>query len=210
MKRLLILGLLISMLFSCKKEAPKVLLFIRDGSVDLEYMLTKEVGPMKEILKEAGFRVIIATISGEVLKTDSITITPDIILDEVNIDDYAGFILPCMAAGDSINPKAVTFVTQVLSKNKPIAVQTNSILTLAKAGGLNGKKYAFWTEKILDAPLYPEFKSGTFSGTGVIQDGLIITSGICPSMSRASGFKNKDGTAELTRSLVSVIKAEAN
>ena len=61
-------------------------------------MVTHEVGKMKEELNHYGFKVTTATLSGEVLKTDSITLTPDIKLGNVNIDDYAGFILPCMAS----------------------------------------------------------------------------------------------------------------
>jgi putative intracellular protease/amidase len=210
MKRLFCLFILSIILISWNTSAPKVLLFIRDGSSDLKYMLAKEVGPMIEILKRAGFEVTIATISGEVIKTDSITIKSNIKLDEVNIDEYSGIILPCMAAGDSINPKAVTFVKQVLIKGKPLAVQTNAILILAKAGGLTNKKYAFYSEKIQEAPMFPEFKSGIYSGTGVVQDGLLLTSGICPFMARASGFKSQDGTAELTRAFINVIKTKAN
>jgi hypothetical protein len=38
-------------------------------------MVTHEVGKMKEKLNHYGFKVTTATLSGEVLKTDSITVT---------------------------------------------------------------------------------------------------------------------------------------
>ena len=53
MKRLLIAVVLSTFIVSCAKNTPKVLLFIRDGSADLEYMLQKEVGVMKETLETA-------------------------------------------------------------------------------------------------------------------------------------------------------------
>jgi len=102
MKRVFFMFFLISILISCKREIPKVLLFIKDNSVELGYMLTHEVGKMRELLKQSGFEVTIATISGEVLKADSVTVTPNIKLSEVNINEYSGFIMPCMAPNDSI------------------------------------------------------------------------------------------------------------
>jgi putative intracellular protease/amidase len=203
--RLIFLVILISILFSCKKEAPKVLIFIRNGG-NLEYMLPNEVGLMNDILKVAGFDVTIATISGEVLKANSTTLTPNLKLSEVNIDDYEGFMLPCMAAGDSITPEAVTFVKEVVNKNKPIAAQTNSILTLAKAGTLNGKKYAYIEERNWNTTMFPEFNSGIFSGSGVVQDGNIITSGICPWTARMAN--HQDGTARLTLAMINLINAK--
>jgi putative intracellular protease/amidase len=194
-------------LVSFNKKATKVLIFIRDGSPQLEYMLTKEVGVMTEILKSGSFEVKTATISGEVLKAGSITMTPDLKLSEVNIDDYAGFILPCMAAKDSINPEAITFVKKVADKNKPLAAQTGSVLTLAKAGILDGKKFAYVNEIGWNAKMYPEFKSGIFSGIGVVQDGNIITSGTCPWMAQMPN--HPDGTTKLTQTLIDVIKAKS-
>ena len=135
-----------SILISCKREVPKVLLFIEDNSVDLGYMLTHEVGKMNELLKLSGFEVTIATISGEVLKADSITVIPDIKLSEVNINEYSGFIMPCMAPNDTIVTSGeINFVRKVVNEGKPIATSTQigAVLILAKAGVLNGKKFAF-------------------------------------------------------------------
>ncbi|MGD0343238.1 MAG: DJ-1/PfpI family protein, partial [Bacteroidales bacterium] len=194
MKRLFFVFILFSILVSCNMKAPRVLIFIKDGSSQLEYMLTHEVGTMSKILKESGFDVTIATISGAVLKTDSITLTPDLKLGEVNIDDYAGFILPCMII-DSVTPEALNFIKRAADKDKPIAAQLGSVLILAKAGLLNGKKFAFADAKDMNISLYPDFKSGIYSGTGVIKDGNIMTSGICPWMAKMTGYK--DGTVEL-------------
>lgn len=198
---------LISILISCTREVPKVLLFIEDNSVDLGYMLTKEVGKMKEILKESGFEVTIATLSKEVLKTDSITVTPDLKLSDVKVNEYSGFIMPCMAVNDTIvSSDEINFVREVVKEGKLIAAQTGAVLILAKAGILNGKKYAFPKNDIDNPDMYPELKSGIYSGTGVVQDGNIITSGICPMMAKLTG--GQDGTTELTQKLIQQIKAK--
>lgn len=194
-----------SIFTSCKREVPKVLLFIEDNSVDLGYMLTNEVGKMSELLKQSGFEVTIATITGEVLKADSINVTPDIRLSEVNINDYSGFIMPCMAPNDTIvTSEEINFVKKIVAEGKPVAAQTGAVLMLAKAGVLNGKKFAFPKNEIDNPDMYPEFKSGIYSGNGVVQDGNIITSGICPMMAKMNF--GKDGTAELTQKLVQEIK----
>jgi len=205
MKRLFFVFMLFSILISWTKDAPKVLLFIRDGSGKrLEFMLTKEVSAMREIIEQSGFEVIIATVSGEVIKADSSIVTPHIRSGEVNVDDYVGFIFPCMAS-DSIPQEAVALVKKVVSKDKPIAAQLGSIVILGRAGVLDGKKFAFPQNYIDNTDMYPEFKSGIYSGSGVVQDGNIITSGICPMMAKLTG--DQDGTAELTQKLIQAIKA---
>lgn len=196
----------ISIFTSCKREAPKILLFIEDNSVDLGFMLTHEVGKMSELLKLSGFEVTIATITGEVLEADSINVTPDIRLSEVNINDYSGFIMACMAPNDTIVTSGeINFVKEVVNEGKPIAAQTGAVLILAKAGVLNGKKYAFPQNDIDSPDMYPEFKSGIYSGNGVVQDGNIITSGICPMMAKLTEVQ--DGTTELTQKLTEEIKS---
>jgi len=204
MKRLLCLFLLFSILVSFDNYAPKVLLYIQDGSMALEFMLIHEAGKMKQILIQAGFEVTTATMSGEVLKTDSVTIKPDLKLSEVNIANYAGFIIPCMAVGDTVvTLEEINLVKKVVNEDKPLAAQLGGVYILAKAGILNGKKYAL----IDDASMSPTFKSGIYSGRGVIQDGIIITSGVCPAMAKEKGYS--DGTEMLTQTLIAAINAKA-
>jgi len=208
MKKLILMSLLISLLCCCKREPQKVLLYIEDNSADLGYMLKYEVGKMSELLKTSGFKVTIATISGEVLKTDSITVRPDIKLNEVKIKEYSGFIMPCMATKDTIATSGeISFIKGVVAEGKPIAAQTGSVLLLAKAGVLNGKKFAFPRNgsDMENPEMFPEFNSCIYSGSGIVQDGNIITSGICPMMAKVTGAQ--DGTAELTRKLIREIKS---
>lgn len=182
----------------------KVLLFIRDGSGDLNYTLTAEVGVMKQILEQSGFTVILATVSGKPLSTDSAHVTPDLKLSDVRVADYSGFILPCMHAGASlekVNPQAVRMVKEAILADKPIAVQHASIMTLARAGVLQGKQYTYHAE--VDVNDFPDFKGSVYRGTGVVRDGNIITSGICPYLGKLWGIE--DGTEELARSLIDTI-----
>jgi putative intracellular protease/amidase len=207
MKRLLILSLLtLSLTFTSNsvlhsQESGKVLLFMRDGSVDLEFMLKEEVGVMKETLEEAGYKVDIVTLTGESISAGSVKLKPDLKLNDVSVLDYDGFILPCMAtAGDDVNPIPDEIIILVKgAASKPVAAQLGSLQILAKAGLLKGKKYASAIE--FD---YPYFEGSVLTGTGVVRDGYIITSGICPFMARRDEIE--DGTEELANALVKAIK----
>jgi len=163
---------------------------------------------MKQMLEESGLTVVVATVSGQPLITESVHITPDLKLIDVKIADYSGYILPCMHAGassENVNPQAVKMVKEVILADKPIAVQHAAIIILAKAGVLQGINYTFHAE--VDIIEYPEFKGGVYSGTGVVKDGNIITSGVCPYLEKLYGFE--DGTELLTESLIIAISEEA-
>ena len=210
MKQLLFCSLIsIGLFFSVNselqsQESKKVLLFIRDGSGDLEYTLKAEVGVMEQMIEQSGLTVVIATVSGQPLITESVHLTPDLKLIDVDIADYSGFILPCMHAGVSseiVNPHAVRMVKEVILAEKPIAVQHAAISILANAGVLQGINYTFHVE--IDTIRYPEFKGSVYSGTSVVRDGNIITSGVCPYLEMLYGLD--DGTELLTKSLIMAI-----
>ena len=186
------------------KDTPKVLLFITDGSPELEFMLTKEAGVMKKILEESGFKVDIATVSGEPISVGSVKLDTVLKLADVNTDDYSGFILPCMGVEKRDVPEMVVIVEKAVEAGKLVAAQFGGVEYLAKAGVLKGKKYSYGVE--VDLNIIPEFKDGIYSGTGIVQDGNIITSGVCPSWSRKEGLK--DGTPGLTQALIDAIKAK--
>ena len=206
MRQLCLLLLSATLMVSCAKDNPKVLLFITDGSRDLELMLTKEVIVMNEMLEQSNFEVVITTLSGETVSVDSVLIEPDLKLGDVNIADYSGFIFPCMAPPwDKIydlNEEVVEFVKKLSKEGKPMAAQTLSVADFAKAGVLIDKKYAFTSDPDLNE--YPEFDGGIYSGEGVIQDGTIITSGTCPWKTREYG--KPDGTRRLTQLFINAIK----
>lgn len=175
---------------------PKVLVFVRDGSYDTEYMLTHEVGVMLSMLDEAGILAVVATQSEDSYQDSEPSLKSDILLQDVNVSDYDGFLLPCMAAGSpgSIDDDAIAMVAEAAAQKKPIAAQYGSVFTLAEAGLLNGKHYAF------ERDAFPE---GIHDGTGVVQDGNIITSGTCSHKARSTG--RPDGTPELTQKLIEAV-----
>jgi putative intracellular protease/amidase len=209
MKKILLLMMIIIILPSFKIANPKVLMYIQDNSMDLGFMLTNEVMKMKDILEQSGFDVDVATISGETIKTGSMIVIPDVKLSKVNINKYSGFIMPCMAVNDSIvTPEEKSFVKKIVTEGKPVAAQTGAVLILAKAGVLNGKKYAFREIDTSDPDRPGEFKTGIYNGVGVVQDGNIITSGTCPMMAKQTG--KPDGTAEMTSRLIQAIKTKNN
>jgi putative intracellular protease/amidase len=210
MKRLLITVVLGTFVFSSAsaQNAPKVLLFMRNAqkSGDLEYMLKKEVGVMKYTLEKSGYKVVVATLDGSSFTAGSTTVKADIKLADAKVAEYAGFILPCLAVPSSpappeVSPDAIALVKSAVSAGKPVAAQTGSLWTLAEAGLLKGKKYAYAFEE-----KSPYFAGATFAGTGVVTDGLVITSGICPYMALKS--KDKDGTEPVTIALVEAMKAK--
>ncbi len=206
MKRLLIAILLSTIALAYANDTPKVLLFMRNAqtSGDLEYMLKKEVGVMKDTLEKAGYKVVVATLDGSSFSAGSTSVKADIKLADANVADYAGFILPCLAvpsypAPPEVSPEVITLVQGAVSAGKPVAAQTGSLWTLAQAGLLKGKKYSYAMEE-----KHPYFAEAIFAGTGVVRDGLVITSGICPYMELKA--KMKDGTEELSLALVEAMK----
>ena len=208
MKRLLIAILLSAFVlpYAFAQNKPKVLLFMRNAekSGDLEYMLKKEVGVMMDTLEKSGYQVVVATLDGSSFTAGSTTVKADIKLADAKIADYAGFILPCLAvpsypAPPEVSPEAIALVKKAVAAGKPVAAQLGSLWTLAIAGLLKGKKYAYaFAEKS------PYFEGATFAGTGVVRDGLILTSGYCPFM--ALKMNVKDGTEQLARMLVEAMK----
>ena len=203
MKRLFVAAVLSTVVLMYAADTPKVLLFMRSGSGDLEYMLKKEVLVMKDTLERSGFRVVVATLDGSDFSGESMIVKADIKLADAKVGDYAGFILPCMMVASypepEVSPLAINLVKEAIAAGKPVAAQTGSLWTLAKAGLLKGKKYAYpFAEKS------PPFEGAIFGGTGVVRDGLILTSGLCPHMART--LKTTDGTEPLALALVEAMK----
>ncbi len=110
-------------------------------------------------------------------------LTPDLKLKDVKVVDYTGFIIPCMMAPEAPNVAAI--VKEAVAGGKPVAAQVSSVLILAEAGVLSGKKYAFMTEE--RAAEHSTLKDAIYSGYGVVQDGKIITSAVCPTVPAIEG-----------------------
>ncbi len=171
-------------------QTSKVLMIPREGySLDLDLMISKEIGVMTELLNNAGYAVDVATSSGSPIAGGTHRIETVKRLAEVNMDEYAGVILPCMAVGlfpgPPVAPEAIAAVRKALADGKPVAAALGSVNVLAEAGVLKGKKYSY-----LRDPLKPDadsmrtdarFADALYVSPGVTQDGQIITCGVCPS-----------------------------
>jgi len=175
---------------------PRVLVIPREGSRVTEVNLTNELGVMISMLEQAGFQVVVASASGQPFVGRTTTVETDLELADVKVADYIGFILPCMAQGipGPVPPEAVEIVREAVAEGKPVAAQQGSVLILHEAGVLEGKKYAFE---------YHKFSEGIYSGTGVVQDGNIITSATCSYRAKVTG--RRDGTPELTQKLIDLL-----
>ena len=183
--------------------APKQVLLVvgLEQSEDMELMLNKEVAVMVSMLEKAGYEVVVASTSGEPITGDATTLKPDLKLADVKIDDYMGFMFPCMAVAMDLPPppEAVEVAKKAVAKGKPVAAQNGGVVTLSAAGALNGKQFALMQDPGAYMP------GGIYKGTGVVQDGNIITSGTCPYIARDTG--RTDGTPELTQKLIDSLAA---
>lgn len=195
------------------QSSHKVLMIAREGySTDLDLMIKMEVGVMTTLLKKAGFEVDIASTSGQPILGPTQQIEKVSRLSEINLTDYVGIIMPCMAVGmfpgPPVSPQTVAIVKKSLADGKPVAAAANASIILADAGVLKGKKYAYITDPLKTTEIWkrtdPRFEGAIYSGPGVVQDGLIITSGVCPTLERIFGMQN--GTVEITQKFIAAIK----
>ena len=185
------------------KNSP-VLLIAEEQSADMELMLTKEVGVMVSMLEKAGYKVVVASKSGQPIKGTNTTLNPDLKLADVKVEDYAGIMVPCM--GVDLDPplppvEAVEIVKKAVALGKPIAAQVGGIFILNAAGALDGKQFALYNEFYNDLKYF--LPKGIYKGNGVVQDGNIITSGVCPMVAEMTGLS--DGTTQLTKKFIDTL-----
>ena len=192
----------------------KVLMIPREGySVDPDLMIKMEIGVMRILLKNAGLGVDIATTTGIPIVGPTEKVTDIKWLRNIKVDDYAGVIIPCMAVGGGTMPypgvssDVIAIVKKALSSGKPVAANGMAPATLAEAGVLKGKKYSFFRDPLKPTATvpfpFPAFEGAIYSGSGLVQDGLIITSGICPTLEKSFGMEN--GTVKLTKAFIAAV-----
>lgn len=212
MKRLLVALIVGTFALSYGQDNPKMMLFMRDagpetGSGDLEYMLEREVDVMIEALEESGFTVVVATLDGEDVVAGAKSLKCDLKLTmDIEIDEYAGFMFPCLSAPSYPAPPPVAPEAEALAKNavaagKPVAAQVGSVWTFAKAGILKGREFAY---TIVERHSY--FNGAIWKGDGVVRDGLVMTSGICPWVELKMG--GKEHSEELALALAEAMKEQ--
>ena len=193
----------------------KVLLIPREGSsLDLDLMIKMEVGVMTLLLKNAGFEVDMATTSGQPILGPTQKLDKIMRLADVKLNNYKGIILACMAVGSfpgaPVSQETVALVKQALAEGKPVAANSNSSITLADAGFLKGKKFAFSRDPLKATEVFKttdsRFADAIYSGPGVVQDGKIITSGVCPYIEARWGMENV--TVKLTKTFIAELGAK--
>jgi putative intracellular protease/amidase len=191
----------------------KVLMIPREGySADLDLMIKMEIGVMRVLLKNAALDVDIATTTGLPIMGINEKVTDIKQLRKISIGNYAGVIIPCMAVGGGtqpyspVSPEVIAIVKKALSDGKPVAANGNAPATLAEAGVLKGKKYSFVRDPLKPtqtAPAFPAFQDAIYGGSGLVQDGLILTSGVCPTLEKVLGMEN--GTVKLTKAFIAAV-----
>jgi putative intracellular protease/amidase len=186
------------------ENRPKVLLMLRGGpsAMKNELNLTKEVGVMTNLFKEAGFDVEVATASGQpIVVSETLKLTPELKLSNVKVTDYVGIIMPCMSTRSRVGtPEAIAIVKQAIAQGMLVAAQTGGVRILAEAGALKGKKYAYDA----DPMGYGSFGGAIWSQEPVVRDGKIITSCCCPAAAFQWGMP--DTTAQLTQTFIAELK----
>ena len=208
---MMILAIFLSMLMfptlTKSQGNPPILLILPDAQPQhLDGMLNKEVNVMKSMLEKANFKVVAATTNGLPIKGSTVTLTPDLKLSDVKGDDYVGVIIACMGSGEyrPVSPIAVSIAKQAITQGKPVAASHSSVNVLAEAGVLAGKRYAFRTDPLgIGRRPDDRFTGAIYGGTGLVQDGNIITCGICPVGAASYGLP--DGTVELTQAFITAL-----
>jgi putative intracellular protease/amidase len=177
-----------------------VLIVVDQNSTDLKLMLTKELGVMTDLLQKAGYKVVVATAAGSPIDAgDNVTVNPNLKLADVKPEDFAGFVFPCMGRDMEIMQPAdqLAIAQKAVASGKPVAAQVGGVEVLAQAGVLKGKHVAMASEMKAAVP------DAIWDGEGVVQDGNIITSGVCPYVSRELG--KPDHTTELTQKFIAAL-----
>ena len=200
MAKAILVTCMVSMLLACAQQVTrpgKVLVVVRDGSENLERAILKELDPMIQTLKSARLTVVLATSTGEPVTIGQASLAPDTTLEAVVVTDYDGVIIPCMASTLSM-PDSIAVAVKAVEEKIPLATGDGAIRVLRDGGLLKGRRYA------LDPTFADSVQEGTNMGTGVVQDGLLITAGACPNDTYDK--TRKDQTKELTVTFIKAVR----
>jgi protease I len=202
---LFLLVILVSSLIpGCASAGQKqILLLLSEPSIEPELFLTGEATVMIDLLTNAGFKVVTASDSGQPITAGNLIIKPDMKTADVNVEDYVGVMVPCMGRPDDYEASAATLkiVKEAFSDGKWIAAQNSGVLVLDQAGIMQGKQFAMAQSMETLAASY----NGIYKGEGVVQDGKIITGGICPYMEIYEGVRGT--TVDLTQDFINALKS---
>ena len=131
----------------------------------------------KEKLEGSGVNVTVAGLQpGEAKGVLGMTVTPDVLIDDVNIDDYDAIIVPGGPGSPRYlwnNSKVHNLVRKVYEKDKIVASICLSGVVLANSGILEGKNATVFPTP--ESVRILEDKGANYLRQGVVVDGRIIT-----------------------------------
>ncbi len=185
------------------QDKPTVLMIARmdmapvAGEAGVKVGIDQEANVMIGKLNAFGYAVDVASDDGKDIQAGGSTLKVDKKLADVDSSRYVGVIIPCMTAGWPPSD-AVRIVSEMQSRNRPVAAQNGGVFVLDAAGALEGRNYAAGRD------IQKYVKHGALKGEGVVRDGDIVTSGVCPFAAQSFGVK--DGTDELVTTFVSMLK----
>lgn len=185
------------------QDKPTVLMIARmdmapvAGEAGVKVGIDREAKVMISKLNAFGYAVDVASDDGKDIQAGGSSLKVDKKLADVNSSRYVGVIIPCMTAGWA-PPEAVRIVSEMQSRNLPVAAQNGGVFVLDAAGTLEGRSYAVGRD------IQKYVKHGALKGEGVVRDGDIVTSGVCPFAAQSFGLK--DGTDELVATFVAMLK----
>jgi hypothetical protein len=196
-----VLGLCLALTAVRAEDKPVVLLIARgdapyDGERSLKVAIDMEANTIISKLNALGYGVDVASEDGKDIHAGGSTLKVDTKLADVQIERYAGVIIPCMTTG-TVPQTAVKIVQGVSVRKLPVAAQNSGVLVLASAGLLKGRDYAIGPEQV-------PIQDGVKQGVGVVRDGDILTSGVCPYLAQVAGLT--DGTNELVATFAGMLK----
>jgi hypothetical protein len=198
-----IVGLAAPLSSGSAQDKPVVLLIVRSenpyaGQASLKVAIDKEAGTIIGKLNALGYGVDVASEDGKDIHAGGSTLRVDKKLADVEVTHYAGAIIPCMTTSD-FPSSAVKIVKDMHSRHVPVGAQNGGVIILDRAGVLKGRNYSIGEDS------RPYVRDGVFLKVdAVVQDGDIVTSGVCPYYAQVTGLK--DGTDELVTTFAAMLK----
>ena len=180
----------------------RVLMIVRDDSRFQDLMLEEEVFVMQAIVRSAGYSVDVVTVNDTPL-TGEVTLEPDLPVADVDVLNYVGLLMPCMAP---VPDPAITMPDHILplitganDRGLPIAAMRGSVRELGRSGVLAGHRYSAASDLELD--------DAEYAGTGVTRDANLATAASCPAAAKYQNGPNE--TRELVETLVKMLAESA-
>lgn len=154
-------------------------LVIRGRELCHPRLAEQEILTIARLLAEFGIEATIATEGKRPIRSRATILRADARLEDVVESEYAGLFLPCAGYGgrsarQEDSQELIDLIRRFNARKKAIAAQNSGVLALARAGILEGARFAIEDRFAHLAP------RGCHQGAGVVRDGNIITSGACP------------------------------